>query len=454
MKKIVIIGGCAAGPKAASKCKRINPDNIVELYTLENMVSYSACGLPYFIGGIVPNVNNLLVRSPEEFKKMGIDVFLNHKCTKINPDKKTVIFNDEKEVSYDDLILCIGSNPFIPNIKNYNLKNVFNLKVIEDGINIKNFAQTSKSAVLIGAGYIALELLEAFIRNDIKTTVIEKSSRIMPVFDDEISDEIKQEILNNSKGLVEFINNDEVVEFLGNENFEGVITRNGVKIEADFCVVAVGVKPNVDIARDAGIEIGVTGAIKVDNKMRTSIDNIWAAGDCTENIFIPTKQSVYRALGTIAYKQGRVAAINVNSDFTGVSEQFDGILGSMVTKFFNYSIAATGLSENAAKELTGYFNIVPISATVEEYDKAGYMPKIGTLKVKLTVDKRTGEILGAQAIGTGDVDKRISVVASALRANLTIYEFLHLDLPYSPPFSSTIDPLLTAAYKLKQMIDS
>lgn len=454
MKKIVIIGGCAAGPKAASKCKRINPDNIVELYTLENIVSYSACGLPYFIGGIVPNVNNLLVRSPEEFKKMGIDVFLNHKCTKINPDKKTVIFNDEKEVSYDDLILCIGSNPFIPNIKNYNLKNVFNLKVIEDGINIKNFAQTSKSAVLIGAGYIALELLEAFIRNDIKTTVIEKSSRIMPVFDDEISDEIKQEILNNSKGLVEFINNDEVVEFLGNENFEGVITRNGVKIEADFCVVAVGVKPNVDIARDAGIEIGVTGAIKVDNKMRTSIENIWAAGDCTENIFIPTKQSVYRALGTIAYKQGRVAAINVNSDFTGVSEQFDGILGSMVTKFFNYSIAATGLSENAAKELTGYFNIVPISATVEEYDKAGYMPKIGTLKVKLTVDKRTGEILGAQAIGTGDADKRISVVASALRANLTIYEFLHLDLPYSPPFSSTIDPLLTAAYKLKQMMDS
>lgn len=454
MKKIVIIGGCAAGPKAASKCKRINPENIVELYTLENMVSYSACGMPYFIGGIVPNVNNLLVRSPEEFKKMSIDVFLNHKCTKINPDKKTVVFNNDKEVKYDDLILCIGSNPYIPNIKNYNLKNVFNLKVIQDGIDIKNLATVSKSAVLIGAGYIALELLEAFVRNDIKVTIIEKSSRIIPVFDDEISDEIKREILNNSKGLVEFINNDEVIEFLGNEKFEGVITKNGSKIYADFCVVAAGVKPNVDIAREAGIEIGVTGAIKVDNKMRTSIENIWAAGDCTEDIFIPTKQSVYRALGTIAYKQGRVAAINVNSDFTGITEQFDGILGSMVTKYFDYSIALTGLSESSANELTNYFNITPISATVEEYDKAGYMPKIGTLKVKLTADKRTGEILGAQAIGTGDADKRISVVASALRANLTINEFLHLDLPYSPPFSSTIDPLLTAAYKLKQMIDS
>ena len=453
MKKIVIIGGCAAGPKAASKAKRINPENIVELYTMENMVSYSACGMPYYIGGIVPNVNSLLVRSPEEFKKMGIDVFLNHKCTKINPDKKTVIFNNEKEVKYDDLILCIGSNPYIPNIKNYNLKNVFNLKVIQDGIDIKNLASVSKSAILIGAGYIALELLEAFVRNEIKVTIIEKSSRIMPVFDDEISDEIKQQILNNSKGLVEFVNNDEVVEFSGNEKFEGVITRNGSKFEGDFCVVAVGVKPNVDIAREAGIEIGTTGAIKVDNKMRTSVENIWAAGDCTEDIFIPTKQSVYRALGTIAYKQGRVAAINVNSDFTGISEQFDGILGSMVTKYFDYSIAATGLSENAARDLMGYFNIVPISATVEEYDKAGYMPKIGTLKVKLTVDKRTGEILGAQAIGTGDADKRISVVASALRANLTINEFLHLDLPYSPPFSSTIDPLLTAAYKIKQMMN-
>ena len=243
MKKIVIIGGCAAGPKAASKCKRINPENIVELYTLENMVSYSACGMPYFIGGIVPNVNNLLVRSPEEFKKMNIDVFLNHKCTKINPDKKTVVFNNDKEVKYDDLILCIGSNPYIPNIKNYNLKNVFNLKVIQDGIDIKNLATVSKSAVLIGAGYIALELLEAFVRNDIKVTIIEKSSRIIPVFDDEISDEIKREILNNSKGLVEFINNDEVIEFLGNEKFEGVITKNGSKFMPIFALLRQVLSP-------------------------------------------------------------------------------------------------------------------------------------------------------------------------------------------------------------------
>ena len=454
MKKIVIIGGCAAGPKAAAKCKRINPENIVQLYTMESMVSYSACGLPYFIGGIVPNINDLMVRSPEEFKKSGIDVFLNHTCTKIIPDKKIVIFNNEKEVNYDDLILCIGSHPFIPDIKNYRLKNVFNLKVIEDGINIKNIAAVSKSVVLIGAGYIAIELLEAFVRNNLNITVIEKTNKVLPTLDNEMSLIVKEKIIEKSKGLVNFIMEDEVLEFTGETKFESVVTKKGTKAEGDFCVVAVGVKPNNIIAREAGIQIGITGGIKVDNKMRTSIPNIWAAGDCTEDIFIPTKQSVYLALGTIAYKQGRVAAINVNADFTGVTEQFDGILGSMVTKFFDFSIAATGMNEESANRLKNYVNITPVSVTIEEYDKAGYMPHIGNLKVKLIADKRTGEILGAQVLGTGDVDKRIGVIASAVRANLTINEFLHLDLPYAPPFSSTIDPLLTAAYKLKQIIDS
>lgn len=454
MKKIVIIGGCAAGPKAAAKSKRLCPENIVEMYTMEDMVSYSACGLPYFIGGIVPNINDLMIRSPEEFKKGGVDVFLNHICTKIIPDKKLVIFNGEKEVSYDELILCIGSHPYIPQIKNYNLENVFNLKVIKDGIEIKNRAIVSKSVILIGAGYIAIELLEAFVKDNLKVTVIEKTNRLLPPLDDEMSLEVKNKILEISNGLVEFVFEDEVLEFIGEEKFEGVITKKGKVFYADFCVVAVGVKPNVEIAKEAGVEIGTTGGIKTDTKMRTSIPHIWAAGDCTEDIFIPTKQSVYLALGTIANKQGRVAAINAVSDITGVSETFDGILGSMVTKFFDYSIAATGLSEKKAFELKNYINISPVSAVVDEYDKAGYMPQIGELKVKLTADKRTGEILGVQVIGTGDADKRVSVVASALRANLTISEFLHLDLPYAPPFSSTIDPLLTAAYKLKQIIDA
>lgn len=453
MKRIVIIGGCAAGPKVAAKSKRLNPNNAVELYTQEGMVSYSACGLPYFIGGVVPNINYLMVRSPEEFKNQGIDIFLNHKCTKINPDEKTVVFNDEKVVPYDDLVLCIGSNPITPNIKNFPLENIFHLKVIEDGIKIKQKAITAKSVILIGAGYIAIELLEAFAKNKLKVTVIEKKDSILPILDYEISEHIKNAILSRCDNLVDFKLSDEVVEFIGENNFEGVITKNGEKLYADFCVIATGVKPNVKIAQEAGIEIGVKGAIRVDNKMRTSVPHIWAAGDCTEQTFIPTKQSVYMALGTIANKQGRVAAINVNSDYTGITETYDGVLGSMITKYFDYSIGATGMSERAANSLREYINIKPISATVDEYDKAGYMPQIGILKIKLVADSVTGMILGAQVIGTGDADKRIGVVAAALRANLTISEFLHLDLPYAPPFSSTIDPLLTAAYKLKQIMD-
>ena len=294
--------------------------------------------------------------------------------------------------------------------------------------------------------------MEAFINNNLKIYVVEKHSSIMPFLDSDMSDIVYQNILKKAGDSIEFILNDEVVEFFGEERFEGAITKNGVRINADFCVIAAGVVPNAGIAKDAGIEIGITGAIKTDNKMRTSIPHIWAAGDCTENIFIPTKQSVYLALGTIANKQARVAAINA-ADNKESGEIFDGVLGSTVTKFFDFSIAATGLSERKAFELRNYINIEPVSTFVEEYDKAGYMPHIGTLMIKLVADKRTGEILGAQALGTGDTDKRIGIVASALRANLTVNEFLHLDLPYAPPFSSTIDPLLTAAYKLKRIID-
>ena len=360
MKRIIIIGGCAAGPKAAAKAKRLNPDNVVELYTKENMVSYSACGLPYFIGGVVPNVNNLMVRSPEEFKKSGVDIFLNHECTKIIPEEKAVVFNNEKTVSYDELILCIGSNPIVPKINNYPLKNIFNLKVIDDGVKIKQIAITAKSVVIIGAGYIAIELLEAFVKNKLKIYVIEKSRKMLRVLDNEISDCVRDEILKRGEGLIEFLFEDEVIEFIGEEKFEGVKTKNGREIFADFCVIAVGVLPNISIAKEAGIEIGIKGGIRVDNKMRTSVPHIWAAGDCTEQSFIPTKQTVYMALGTIANKQGRVAAINASAEEHGITETFDGVLGSMITKYFDYSIAATGMSESSANSLREYINIKPI----------------------------------------------------------------------------------------------
>ncbi len=456
MKKIVIIGGCAAGPKTAAKAKRVNPEHQIELYTMENIISYSACGMPYYIEGSVPSAENLIIRKPEDFQKQGIDIFLNHKCTKILPNEKTVIFNTEdevKKVSYDELVLCIGSKPYTPKIKNVNLKNIFHLKVLEDGIKIKEKMEQSKSVIMLGGGYIAIELLEGFVKNGLNVTIVERGKEIMSQFDPEISAIIKEHIIQKDGKQVHFIMEDEIVEFLGKNEFEGAVTKNGKILHADFCVIAAGVVPNVELAREAGIEIGITGAIKVDNRMRTNLPHIWAAGDCTQENCLITRKPLYAALGTIANKQGRVVGINVNTEENGVYEAFEGILGSAVTKYFKFSMSTTGLTETAAKAYAKYANVEPISVTITKRDKAGYMPEANNITIKVVADKRTGELLGAQAVGAGDADKRIYTITSALRANLTVNEFLHLDLTYSPAFSSTIDPLLTAAYKLKDLID-
>ena len=321
MKKIVIIGGCAAGPKTAAKAKRVNPEHQIELYTMENIISYSACGMPYYIEGSVPSAENLIIRKPEDFQKQGIDIFLNHKCTKILPNEKTVIFNTEdevKKVSYDELVLCIGSKPYTPKIKNVNLKNIFHLKVLEDGIKIKEKMEQSKSVIMLGGGYIAIELLEGFVKNGLNVTIVERGKEIMSQFDPEISAIIKEHIIQKDGKQVHFIMEDEIVEFLGKNEFEGAVTKNGKILHADFCVIAAGVVPNVELAREAGIEIGITGAIKVDNRMRTNLPHIWAAGDCTQENCLITRKPLYAALGTIANKQGRVVGINVNTEENGV----------------------------------------------------------------------------------------------------------------------------------------
>lgn len=427
---------------------------------MENIISYSACGMPYYIKGAVPSYTNLIIRTPEDFKKQGIDVFLNHKCTQILPNEKAVIFNtfnngtiEIKKVQYDELVLCIGSRPYSPKIKNINLDNVFYLKVLDDGIKIKEKMEKSKSAIILGGGYIAMEILEAFVKNGLHVTVVERNKNIMSQFDPEISDIIKNYILQKDSKQVDFILDDEILEFIGTKEFEGAVTRNGKTLHGEFCVIASGVIPNIELAKEAGVEIGITGGIKTDNRMRTNIEHIWAAGDCTEENCLITKKPMYAALGTIANKQGRVVGINLNTDAGGVFETFDGILGSAVTSYFDFSMSTTGLTETKAKIYAKNANVEPISALVTKRDKAGYMPDSKSITVKLVADKRTGELLGAQAVGAGDADKRIYTVTSALKANLTVSEFLHLDLTYSPAFSSTIDPLLTAAYKLKEQID-
>lgn len=452
--KVVIIGGVAAGPKIMAKLLRTKDfDCQIDLYTEEDMISYSACGLPYYVEGLIEDINRLIVRRPEQFEEQGAHVHLNKRCIKILPDEHKVLIEDIKtgtveEVEYDRLAITTGARPILPPIKNIHLKNIFTVRKVQDGINIRNKIREpeTKKAVIVGGGYIGIEMLEALYLNGIETTLIEMNEHILPIFDPEMSDLVKEEILHLSGGKVQIITSDAVIAFEGEEKVEKVITANGRIIDADIVIVCVGVTPNTEIARAAGIELGVSNAIRVNNRMQTNIKDIFAAGDCIENFHLVSKNYAWIPLGSSANKEGRCAAINI----AGRYDAFPGVLGSAVTRYDGLTISLTGLNETEARK----YGFDVISSTMTKKDKAGYMPQAENITIKLVVDKRSKKILGAQAIGSGDADKRINTVASAIQADQTVDEFLHLDMTYAPPFSTAVDPLLSAALVINNMIFS
>ncbi len=450
--KIVILGGVAAGAKAAAKAKRLLPDAEINLYTDDTHVSYSACGLPYFIEGNFEDFRMLLVRLPEEFEKDGIHIHLKHRAAKILPASKQVLIEIMGEnraflTDYDKLIIAIGARPIIPKIKNVELKNVFTVRKVEDGIAIKEKAENSEKAVIIGGGYIGIEMLEALVKQNVHTTLIEYAPTIMQNFDDDMSELILKQLREISSDRFEILTSEMATEFSGDNNGVKLVrTGSGKEIEADFVVICAGVKPNIEIAKDAGIILGETGAIKVNEKMETNIKDIYACGDCVEENLLITNTKIWMPLGTNANKEGRTAAVNA----CGGNDRFAGVLGSAVTRCFSLSMSMTGLTEKKACSL----GIETISATVTKNDKVGYMPDVNNITLKLIAENNTGKLLGCQAIGSGDADKRVNAVTSALLAGLTAEEFLQNDLTYAPPFSPTIDPLLNAAQILAEKIYS
>jgi len=447
--KIVIIGGVAGGAKTAAKAKRLLPDAQVDIYTQDTHVSYSACGLPYYIQGNFEDYRNLIIRTPEKFQKDGIGIHLQNRVTKILPDEKKIEVYDlikdlRFKVEYDKLVIATGAVPFIPTIKNVNLKNVFTLRTLEDGISIREKLRESKKAVIIGGGYIGLELLEAFVSNKVHTTMIENSSHIMPVLDDEVAVIVQDFVKNLYPDRTEVITNDRVVELIGENSVTAVKTTSGKVIETDLVLIAAGVRPVVDIAQDAGIKLGVTGAIKVNSRMETNIKNIYACGDCIENIYAMTGVPAWIPLGSNANKEGRATAMNV----CGYPEDFEGVLGSAVTKYFGLTISMTGFTEKFAQK-HGYDTV---SVMITKRDKAGYMPDAENITLKIIADKRTHQMLGGQAIGCGDADKRINSLSTALLKYVTAEELSGADITYAPPFSTSIDLLISAARLLSEKL--
>lgn len=441
--KIVILGGVAAGAKAAAKSRRLLPDAEIDLYTDDTHISYSSCGLPYYIEGNFEDYRLLLVVSPEEFEKKNIHVHLKNRAVKIIPESKQVLIQDLTAqrvflVEYDKLIIAVGARPVIPKIKNVNLPNVFTLRKIEDGILIKEMVLKSNKATIIGGGYIGIELLEALVKQNLKVTLIEYSPFVMTTFDEDMTKLIQDQLNSINNGRFEIMTSEIVTEFSGDvKGVKSVKTGTGKEFETDFVVICTGATPNVEIAKDAGIDLGVTGAIKVNAKMETSIKDIYACGDCVEEHLVVSGTKIWLPLGSNANKEGRTAAINA----CGGDDKFYGVLGSSVTRCLNLTMSMTGLTEKKAQAL-GY---QPVSATVTKNDKVGYMPNVNNITLKLIADSETGKLLGAQAVGAGDADKRINALAAALLAGMTVDEFYKNDLTYAPPFSPTIDPLLNAA---------
>lgn len=438
---IVIVGAVAAGAKAAAKIRRLLPNASVKIYTDDTNVSYSSCGLPYYIQGNFTDYTSLLVRSVEEFNSAGIEVYLNTKVSKIFTEQKDILvthLNKSELVHYDKVIIATGASPIKPEIKGINdFDNIFTVRKIEDGIKIREKMLKSKNAVIIGGGYIGIEMLEAFSKNGLYTRLFEQSSQIMSSLDEEMSEVIKNRLNSIENRNFSLYTNTQITEFCGaNREVNRIKTSDGSEYGCDFVLICAGVKPNIELALNSGIEIGETGAIKVNKLMRTSAENIYACGDCAEKTHIVSGKKAWIPLGSTANKEGRCAAMNA----AGVYCEFEGVLGSMVTRCLNTTVAMTGLTEKKAIEI----GFKPVSVVVNKYDKVAYMPETGEITLKVVADKITGLLLGAQAVGSIGADKRVNTVTSALIGHLTVDEFSHNDLTYSPPYSPTIDPLLNA----------
>jgi len=440
--RIIVIGGVAAGAKAAAKARRVDPNSEIIIYQDESEVSYSACGLPYVISGVIDDERKVVIRQPEDFAKEGIRVFIRHRVIGIDTTRQQLMVRNlqddaEAVVAYDRLIIATGARPIVPAVEGINLDGVLTLRTISDLARFKSrlTALQPKNAVIIGAGYIGLELAETFHELNIKTTIVEKAARILPKFDPEMAGLVHDHLLENQ---VEWVLGDGLARLQGeNGRVTGVVTESGKRLPADLVVVAIGVRPNIELAKTSGIRLGTTGAIAVDSRMETNVAGIYAAGDCCETVNRITGAPTWMPLGDIANLQGRVAGENV----AGGNAHFPGVFGTAIFKTFKLTVAITGLSEQSALE-SGF---EPMAIVTKASDRARYYPGKQDFSLKLIANRKDGRLLGAQVIGFGGVDKMIDIAATALLGKLTCADLENADLAYSPPFSTVLSPIAVAA---------
>ncbi len=442
-QKVLIIGAVAAGTKTAAKLKRENQNLDVTVITRDEYISYAGCGLPYYVGGVIEEKRELVVKTPEDFKLItDVDVLIKHEAIDVDNEMKIVkvkVLNtgEIKEFKYDKLVFATGASPFILPIEGKTLKGVFSLRKVEDAIAIRELVESTKikKAVVIGGGFIGLETAENLFEKDIEVTLVELAPHVLPGFDEEIA--LYAQNYMAEKGI-NILTSEKVVGIKGTGKVEKIVTDKR-ELDTDLVIMSVGVKANVEIAQNIGVEIGVTGAIKVNENMETNIPDVYAVGDCAENTHLITGKPCWFPMGSTANKMGRIAGINING--ASGKDSLKGVLGTTVVKLFGLNAAKTGFSEASAKK-EGYNTI---SVLVPGNDKAHYYPGYRMILTKLIADKDTRRVLGAQVIGEGVVDKPIDIIATAITLGAKVEDLEKLDLAYAPPFSMAMSTTILGA---------
>src|SRR3712207_3121534 len=441
--RLVVVGGVAAGTKAASRARRVNPEMEITVYQEEPEPSISECGLPYLLSGVVEGRKDLVARTPEEFAEKGIEVRVRHRVERVDPENKRLSVRDLRsletfEDGYDRLIVATGARAVLPPIPGADLDGVFKLRFLTDSDEIRRYIRdyAPGKATVVGGGYTGLEVAENLCRLGMEVSLVEAADRVALAYGTEVADMVEERLKENG---VHAYTGTEVEGLVGDGRVRGV--RFGDRgLKADLVIVGVGIEPCVELAEAAGAEIGPTGAIVVDEQMKTSVPDVWAAGDCVQTVNLVSGEPVWIPLGDTANQMGRVAGTNAAIPAGEDALEFPGVLGTGIFKVFDLGVGKTGLSEKEAED-AGFEVVI---AAVETADRADYYPGVEKVFLKLIADRRSGRLLGAESAGSG-ADKLTDVCAAAIWGRLSYPDLVNPDLAYAPPYGPALSPVIQAA---------
>ena len=448
-ERLVVIGGDAAGMSAASQARRRRPELEIVVFERGPNTSFSACGIPYYVGRVVDSEEKLIIRTPEKFREQdGIDVRVFHEVEEIDTAGKKVHVRDLNSGKsawepYDQLLIATGAVPILPDLPGAEAGDIFGVSSIKSGLDIRRRLDKGdvKKAIIVGGGYIGLEMAEALVMNGLEVSLINRPSQVMGTLDEDMGALVSQTV--RDIGVTLYLDEKLTAFETAAGKVTGIVTDRRT-LPADIVVLGIGVRPNTALAKTAGIPLGEKGAIRVNERMETGISGIWAAGDCAESFHLVSHKPFYVALGTVANRHGRVAGINLGGGYA----TFPGVVGTAVTKICHMEVARTGLQEKELKAL----GIKWVSAVIKSRTKAGYYPGAGEITVKVLAEVGSGRLLGGQIVGAEGSAKRIDTLATALHAGLTVEEMINLDLGYAPPFSPVWDPVVTAAREVAKKL--